>query len=211
MLLYSYNQNSCISVTIHNYTCSYDLLSQWPQLSPKNTNLSSCFTLYAVATVTRLRAERPGVRIPAKARRFSLIQNVQTDCGAHLPSYSLGTGLLFWGLKRLRREFDFSRPFSAEVKNDWIYTSTTIYAFMSRRGTSYIHRPHIWSDSRPCSQQPNTWPITSHPISTSILILSSHLHVRLSFRFSYQHSAAFLRSRNVASERWPQHQTFTSV
>ena len=51
----------------------------------------------SVSTVTRLQTRRPkssGVRIPEKARDFSLLQNVQTGSGAHPASYSLGTGVL---------------------------------------------------------------------------------------------------------------------
>jgi hypothetical protein len=49
----------------------------------------------SISTVTRLQTGQPknrGVRIPEKARDFSLLQNVQTGSGSHPVSYSLGTG-----------------------------------------------------------------------------------------------------------------------
>jgi len=60
------------------------------------------------------------VRIPAGARDFSLLQ---TGSGNHHTSNSNGTGTFFPGLKRPEREVDHSPPFSAEVKNEWSYTS----------------------------------------------------------------------------------------
>ena len=44
--------------------------------------------------VSRLRAGRSGVQIPAGARDISLIQNVQANCGAHPLSCSLSTEVL---------------------------------------------------------------------------------------------------------------------
>ena len=44
------------------------------------------------AIATRLRAGRFGVRIVVGAREFSLL-NVQTGCGAHPASYSMGAGI----------------------------------------------------------------------------------------------------------------------
>jgi len=39
-----------------------------------------------------------GARNIAGSRNFFLLQNIQTGSGAHPASYSLGTGLPFWGL-----------------------------------------------------------------------------------------------------------------
>ena len=47
-----------------------------------------------VGIAIRLWAGRPGVRIPTDARDFSLLQNVQTDSGAHLTFYSAGMGFI---------------------------------------------------------------------------------------------------------------------
>jgi hypothetical protein len=40
-------------------------------------------------------------------------------------------GALSAGVKRPGREADHSLPFSAEVKNTWVYTSTASYVFMA--------------------------------------------------------------------------------
>jgi hypothetical protein len=50
--------------------------------------------------------------------RFSLLRNVQTVSGANSTSYSMGTFL-----KRPRPEVDYSPPYSAKFKNEWINTS----------------------------------------------------------------------------------------
>jgi len=42
-------------------------------------------------TVTRLQAGRPGIQIPAGARDYSCLQNVQNSSEAHLGSYKMGT------------------------------------------------------------------------------------------------------------------------
>ena len=47
-----------------------------------------------VDTATTLQAGRSGVRIPVGERDFVLLQNVQTGCGAHTASYSVGTEVL---------------------------------------------------------------------------------------------------------------------
>ena len=43
---------------------------------------------------------RCGVRVPARARDFTVLQNVQTGPGAHLATCSKGTGLTSPGVKR---------------------------------------------------------------------------------------------------------------
>ena len=42
--------------------------------------------------VTKVRAGRSGFRIPERLSDLSFIRNVQTGCGAHKASYSIGTG-----------------------------------------------------------------------------------------------------------------------
>jgi hypothetical protein len=59
----------------------------------------------------------------AGVRESSLLQNVQTGCGGHLVTYSLGAGVLSLGIKQ--REFDHSPP----------YSCTPHYAFMTRTVT----------------------------------------------------------------------------
>jgi hypothetical protein len=64
------------------------------------------------------------VQFSAGAENFSLHHRVQRGSGAHPASYPMGTGTLSLGVKRPRREADHSPPSSAEVKNEWSYTST---------------------------------------------------------------------------------------
>jgi hypothetical protein len=71
------------------------------------------------------------VRFPAWAGNFSLHHRVQNGSGAHSASYTMGTRRSFPGVKRLVREADHSPPSSAEIKNEWSYTSTPQYVFMA--------------------------------------------------------------------------------
>jgi hypothetical protein len=59
-----------------------------------------------VGIATRLRAGRSGFRISVKETDFSLLRNVHTGSGARSPSYSMGTGVLFPGVRRLERHVD---------------------------------------------------------------------------------------------------------
>jgi len=58
-----------------------------------------------------------------EAGNFSLHHRVQNGSLAHPASYPVGTGALSLGVKRLVRETDNSSPSSAEVNNEWSYTS----------------------------------------------------------------------------------------
>jgi hypothetical protein len=51
----------------------------------------------AVGIVTRLRAGCSTVWIQAGTGGFALLPNIQTSSGLDLASYSLGTGILYWG------------------------------------------------------------------------------------------------------------------
>jgi hypothetical protein len=46
-----------------------------------------------VGTVTSLRTERYGVRIPVRRSQFSVLKNFQTSPLSHTASYSMGTGV----------------------------------------------------------------------------------------------------------------------
>jgi len=48
----------------------------------------------------------------------------------------MGSRGSFMGVKRLGREAHQSPQSSAEVTNEWSYTSTPSHAFMARRGTT---------------------------------------------------------------------------
>jgi hypothetical protein len=82
----------------------------------------------SVGIVTRPWAGRSRNRgsIPGKDKRFSLLYIVHTNSGAHLASYTVGTGCCFPGSKAARCEADHVPSSSAEVKNTWSYTSIPV-------------------------------------------------------------------------------------
>jgi len=64
----------------------------------------------------------------AGVRDSSLLQNVQTGCGAHPATYSLGAGVLSLGIKQ--REFVHSLPYSCTPRYafmTWTVTPLPIY------------------------------------------------------------------------------------
>jgi hypothetical protein len=65
---------------------------------------------------------------------FLLLRKIvlKTGAGTHTAPYPKGIGGFFAGVKRPRREADYSLPSSAEVKNVWSYTFTPPYVFMAR-------------------------------------------------------------------------------
>ena len=75
--------------------------------------------------MTRLRALRTGVRIPAGSRNFSLLQNVQNSFEAHRAPYLMARGGgLSAGVKRVKRDADNLLSSSAMVQNEWSCTFT---------------------------------------------------------------------------------------
>jgi hypothetical protein len=62
---------------------------------------------------------------------FPLRHRVQIGPGAPSVSSAVGTGDLTPEVKRPVREADKSPPSNVEVKNEWSYTSTPPYAFLS--------------------------------------------------------------------------------
>jgi hypothetical protein len=73
-----------------------------------------------------LRIEQPRnlCSIPGRGKSFFLIHNFQTDCGAHLASYSVRTGSSFPWVKQPGPEADHSTPSNAQVKNEYSNAST---------------------------------------------------------------------------------------
>ena len=69
-----------------------------------------------VGVVTRLRAGHTAVRIPAGARGFSLLQNVQIGSGAHPATYSMGAGVIFVDIERPGLEIEHLLLSGAEVR-----------------------------------------------------------------------------------------------
>jgi hypothetical protein len=85
-------------------------------------------TSFAATVVTDWTAE--GSEFECRWRQdFSPLQVFQIAPGTQPVSFPKGTGGYFPGVNRLEREADRSSPTSAEVKNKWIYTSTTPYVF----------------------------------------------------------------------------------
>jgi hypothetical protein len=71
---------------------------------------------------------------------FSLLHIVQTGSEAHPVAYPLGTGGSSPELQRPEREADHSPPTSAEVKNSWSYTSTSLNpSWREESFTLYTH------------------------------------------------------------------------
>ena len=77
-----------------------------------------------VGIVTVLLTGRFGARIPVGVRDFPLLRNVQTGSGTHTASYSVGTYVLLRGQSGLGCVVKYSRESSAEVRNEWSYTSS---------------------------------------------------------------------------------------
>jgi len=66
----------------------------------------------------------------AGARDFCLPTIVQSVPRAQPASYLMGTRVFFLGVKQQSHEDDLSPPCNAKVKNEWMYTSTPLCAFM---------------------------------------------------------------------------------
>jgi hypothetical protein len=87
--------------------------------------------------VARLRAEQPGVRIPEGARGLPLFPKRPSRLRSP-PSFIFnGYRGYFPRVKRLGREVDHSVPLNVEVKNEWRYTSTPIYAVLPWTGITF--------------------------------------------------------------------------
>lgn len=70
---------------------------------------------------------------------------------ALLYSYSCcqqAPGVISPGIKRLGVEADHSLSSGAMVKNEWSYASTSLYAFISRRGTNLTLPLRVWSAAK---------------------------------------------------------------
>lgn len=85
--------------------------------------------------MNRLRAERSGVQIPAGARNFILSINVHTGSGPTKPPIKWALRGFSAGVKQPVHESDHSSVSSVEARNEWSYTSASIYALMTSTGT----------------------------------------------------------------------------
>ena len=71
-----------------------------------------------------------------EARDLSLSQSTQTVSGSHSVSCSLDIGNLFVWVKCPGHEADSWPPYSAEIRNDWSYTSSPVHGEQRDRFTS---------------------------------------------------------------------------
>jgi hypothetical protein len=72
-----------------------------------------------------------GVRFPAGARDFSFLHSTQIGSWDYPASYPMCSGESFSGDKATRAWSWPLTPSSAEVKNSWSYTSTTLYVLVA--------------------------------------------------------------------------------
>jgi hypothetical protein len=86
-----------------------------------------------VSIVTWLGARRHWVRTPARAIHFCILQSIQTCCGDHPVSCSMGSSP---GVKRPGREIHHALPSSTEVKNEWNYTSALPVCLLGLTGAT---------------------------------------------------------------------------
>jgi hypothetical protein len=68
--------------------------------------------------------------IPGKGKEFSLLQSVQTGSGAN----SVSVQWVSAKVKRPGSEADYSPQFRAEGENEWSYTFTSPFAFITCSG-----------------------------------------------------------------------------
>jgi hypothetical protein len=88
--------------------------------------------------VSGLPTGRPGFD-SRQERNFSLRHRLQIGCGAHpVAGIHMMQDALSMGLKRLGWEADHSSTCSAEFKNAWSYTSTTIHFHDVLGSTRYV-------------------------------------------------------------------------
>ena len=83
-----------------------------------------------LSTVTIWRYLQSQVRVTAQKRYFSLLHDVQNGSGAQPTSYSMGNVGPFIGAKAAGAR-GWTPISNAKVKNEWRYTSSTLYAFTS--------------------------------------------------------------------------------
>jgi hypothetical protein len=57
-------------------------------------------------------------------RDWSLLKNACIGSGAYRSSFSMGTMVLFWGVKQLRSEVNHPSRSGVKVKNEWNGIST---------------------------------------------------------------------------------------
>ena len=113
-------------------------------------SLSFCLAVFRVycRLATGLRTGVVWGLNPYGAKRMFFLQNFRTCSGNHPTSYSVGIGSSFPGLKRPGLEVYHSPQSSAEVKNDWIYTSTICLPGMDGKTFTFTFLLLDWCFSR---------------------------------------------------------------
>ena len=105
-------------------------------MEPQNCSVISPFRASdgVPGTATRRRNGRSRVQIPVKERYFYVLDNVHISFVAHLVSYSMDSGDSFRRVKRPGPEVNHLLSYSAEVKNEWSHTATTVICLCSGQG-----------------------------------------------------------------------------
>ena len=85
---------------------------------------------YARAIFVDKETGRSWIRLYTRARYFSVLQNVFTDCGTMDRRGCFSEGKTIWG------EADCCLPYNANVNNEWSSPSFTVYSFIAFTETS---------------------------------------------------------------------------
>jgi hypothetical protein len=101
-----------------------------------------------VGVVITIRPRQFGAPFSAGIRYFSSTKILPNGSGAYPGSCSLPVALSP-GIKWPGNEADLSPPFSADVKNEWSYTSTPLYTIVVCIGTTltfWAEHAFVWID-----------------------------------------------------------------
>jgi hypothetical protein len=138
-----------------------------------------------VSIVTRLRAGRSGVRIPAGGKTlFSAPQ--PPDWFRASPIISSGYRGSFPGVKLPRRDFDHPSPSVTDAKNEWSCTSAPPIHFHGANRHNFIFTLLSLILLKPLNINFNIWQFQAH-ISNLMCPVPHHLHSSLLF-FTYSYT-----------------------
>jgi hypothetical protein len=87
-----------------------------------------------IHVATRSQAGRSGVRVPIGARKFSLLQKVQTASGTHTASYSMGSMVNFQEKSGQGVTFTTDLNVVPGLRMSGAIPLLPLYAFMARTG-----------------------------------------------------------------------------
>jgi hypothetical protein len=104
-----------------------------------SVNIESTIFWSGTGVATRLQAWPFGVRIPVGVRDFSLLHNFQTGSGVYPVFHSMVPGFFPGGKAAEARSYVPLSNAEAVVKNEWSYTSTPLYAFVTWAGKTLIY------------------------------------------------------------------------